>query len=120
MANNVLTIGMPVSLTGRYALQGQQCRTGLECYARDVNAVGGILLRGAGRRLPVQLKICDDESKVVRAQALAEQLLEEHRADLLLGPYGSGSTRAVAEVADRHAHVLWNHSGAADAGPRIC
>jgi branched-chain amino acid transport system substrate-binding protein len=41
------------------------------------------------------------------------------RPDVLLGPYGSGPTRAVAEIADR---LWWNHGGAAPAAghaPRI-
>jgi len=42
-------------------------------------------------------------------------LLIEERVDLLLGPYGSGSTLAVAPLAAAHGKILWNHGGASDA-----
>ena len=43
------------------------------------------------------------------------RLLTEERVDLLLGTYGSGSTRAVAYLAAAHGKILWNHGGASDA-----
>lgn len=115
MAKESITLGMAISLSGRYALQGRQCLEGLECYARDVNAGGGIFLREAGRQLPVELKTYDDESNEDRVREWAEKLIGEDRVDLLLGPYGSNLTLAVAEIADTHQKVLWNHSGSADA-----
>jgi branched-chain amino acid transport system substrate-binding protein len=42
-------------------------------------------------------------------------LLTKERVDLLLGPYGSGSTLAAALVAAAHGKILWNHGGASDA-----
>jgi len=34
---------------------------------------------------------------------------------VLLGPYGSGATRAVAPIAAAHGKILWNHGGSSDA-----
>ncbi len=115
MAKETITLGMAVSLSGRYALQGQQCLGGLECYARDVNAAGGILLKEIGKRLPVKLITYDDESNEDRVREQAQRLIQEDNVDLLVGPYGSNLTLAVAEIADVHQKVLWNHSGSADA-----
>lgn len=115
MAKKSITFGMAVSLSGRHALQGRQCLEGLECYVRDVNAAGGIFLKEVGKRLPVELRPHDDESNEDRVRELAEKLIREDGVDLLLGPYGSNLTLAVAEIADAHQKVLWNHSGSADA-----
>jgi branched-chain amino acid transport system substrate-binding protein len=111
LGRSIITIGMPVSLSGRYALQGSQCRAGLECYAAGVNGAGGIFVRESGRRVPVELRIRDDRSHGPIARAVTEELIRE-KVDLLFGPYGSGITAEVAKVAERHQHILWNHSGA--------
>ncbi len=115
MAKESITLGLAISLSGRYAPQGQQCLEGLECYARDVNATGGISLKETGKRLPVELRTYDDESNEDRVRELAEKLIREDGVDLLVGPSGSNLTLAVAEIADTHQKVLWNHSGSADA-----
>ncbi len=114
MAKQSITIGMAVSLSGRYALLGRQALEGLECYVRDVNAAGGIFLKSEGRKLPVSLAIEDDESDEGKIRSLVEKLIRQDHIDLLIGPYGSGLTLAAAEMADAFQYVLWNHSGSSD------
>ena len=75
-------LGAPVALSGRYAVQGAQVLVGLELWARHT-----------GARLIVE----DDRSDPARATRLHEQLAR--RCRLVLGPYGSDSTRAVAHAA---------------------
>ena len=43
MPKQSVTLGIAVSLSGRYALLGRQVLEGLECYVRDVNVAGGHL-----------------------------------------------------------------------------
>lgn len=114
MSERVLRMGMAISLSGRYALLGRQALEGLECYVRDVNAAGGIVLKSAGGRLPVSLVVEDDESDESKIRGLIEKLIRQERVDLLIGPYGSGLTLAAAEMADAFGYVLWNHSGSSD------
>lgn len=114
MPKQSVTLGIAVSLSGRYALLGRQVLEGLECYVRDVNAAGGILLKSEGRKLPVSLVVEDDGSDESKIRGLVEQLVNERKIDLLIGPYGSGLTLAAAEVADALQYVLWNHSGSSD------
>jgi branched-chain amino acid transport system substrate-binding protein len=114
MAKQSITIGMAISLSGRYALLGRQALEGLECYVRDVNATGGIFLKSEGRKLPVSLVIEDDESDESKIRSLVEKLIRQDHIDLLIGPYGSGLTLAAAEMADAFQYVLWNHSGSSD------
>lgn len=73
-------------------------RAGLELWARQ-----------AGARLIMQ----DDRSDPARAARMHEEL--RGRCRLVLGPYGSDSTRAVARVAG----AVWNHGGAADDVQRL-
>jgi len=114
MARTHVTLGIAVSLSGRYALLGRQVLEGLECYVRDVNMAGGLLLQSEGRRLPVSLIVEDDESDESKIRGLVEKLIRHNHIDLLIGPYGSGLTLAAAEMADAFQYVLWNHSGSSD------
>ena len=86
----------------------------MQCYVDDANAGGGICLAAAGRWLPLVLHVEDDTSRLDAARAGVAKLIQEHHADLLIGPYGSGLTRAAAEIAEAREVVLWNHSGSAD------
>jgi branched-chain amino acid transport system substrate-binding protein len=114
MAKQSISIGMAISLSGRYALLGRQALDGLECYVRDVNAAGGVFLKSEGRTLPVSLVVEDDESDESKIRNLVEKLIRQNHIDLLVGPYGSGLTLAAAEMADAFQYVLWNHSGSSD------
>ncbi len=114
MARTHITLGIAVSLSGRYALLGRQVLEGLECYVRDANASGGILLKNEGERRLVSLVVEDDESDESKIRGLVEKLIRQGQIDLLIGPYGSGLTLAAAEMADAFQYVLWNHSGSSD------
>lgn len=114
MPQQSITMGIAVSLSGRYALLGRQVLEGVECYVRDVNAAGGLRLASPGRALPVKLVVEDDESSEGKIRSLTDKLIQQDKVDLLIGPYGSGLTLAAAEVAEAGQTVLWNHSGSSD------
>ena len=88
-------------LTGRYSTQGAQVRAGLELWAAHTGA---------------KLVLLDDGSDPGRAGRLHQQLVRRG-CRLVLGPYGSDSTRAVAPVAQDG--VVWNHGAAADDVQRL-
>src|SRR5262249_5760571 len=99
MAKQSITLGIAISLSGRYALVGRQALIGLEFYVRDVNAAGGVSLKSEGKQLPVVLLVEDDESDESKIRNLVEKLIRQDHIDLLIGPYGSGLTLAAAEMA---------------------
>jgi ABC-type branched-subunit amino acid transport system substrate-binding protein len=94
-------VGAPVSLTGRYSAQGAQVRAGLELWAADTGA---------------KLVLLDDASDPRQARRLHEELVRRG-CRLVLGPYGSDSTRAVAHAAQ--GALVWNHGAAADDVQRL-
>src|SRR3989442_3180325 len=75
-------VGAPVSLTGRYSAQGAQVRAGLNLWAAHAGA---------------KLVLLDDASDPGQACRLHEKLVRRG-CRLVLGPYGSDSTRAVARA----------------------
>lgn len=93
-------VGAPVPASGRYRVQGLQMRAGLELWAGR-----------AGARLLLE----DDESTPALAARLHAELLARG-CRFVLGPYGSDSTRAVAEG---RPGIVWNHGAAADDVQRL-
>lgn len=98
--------GVSVSVTGPLRRQGQDAYDGIRLWVEHVVSAGGP---------PLRLVALDDASSASRARENAARLLAAERVDLLLGPYGSGSTLAVARLAAAHGKILWNHGGASDA-----
>ena len=88
-------------MSGPLRRQGQDAYDGIRLWVDHANR-------------PLRLVALDDASSASRARENVARLLTEERVDLLLGPYGSGSTLAVAPLAAAHGKILWNHGGAAD------
>src|SRR5690606_37094788 len=99
-----LVVGASVSLTGAHADLAADYGRGLEHWAQETNAAGGILGR------PVELRILDDGSSARRAGEAYRQLIEA-QADALIGPYGSAATLLAAAEAEAAQRVLVNGAG---------
>lgn len=87
-----IRIGASISRTGRYAEPAGMIEHGYRLWAAQVNERGGLLGR------PVELTILDDGSSPERAAEIYRSLSRE--ADLVLSPYGTPLTLAVAEVTE--------------------
>jgi branched-chain amino acid transport system substrate-binding protein len=107
-----LTIGLTLSLTGRYAAFGRQAAAALEMFTADQNAAGGIQIGSAHREIAVQC--LDDRSDPKLCGELYRSLCYENRTDLIFGPYSSELTRVAAPIAERAGLVMVNHGGADD------
>src|SRR3989441_4411526 len=107
--------GVSVSLSGSLRRQGQEAYDGIRLWVEHVARAGGLTFGRNRANRPLRLVALDDASSVSRARGNAARLLTEERVDLLLGPYGSGSTLAVVPLAAAHGKILWNHGGASDA-----
>src|SRR6516165_4802161 len=108
-----IRVGLSISLTGRFSAQGREALDGLRLWQSYVNGRGGITI-GQAATQPVQLVFYDDQSRASLARENALRLLRQDRVDVLFGPYSSGLTMTVAEVARQHGKALWNHGGASD------
>lgn len=114
MTADWLRIGLPVSQSGQFRLQGEQVLAGVERWIQWTNDRGGITVAD-GQQLPLELIEYDDESRPTATAERTHQLIRDDEVNILFGPYSSRLTRAAAPVADAHEMVLWNHSGATDA-----
>ncbi len=94
-----ILIGATMSETGAYNTQGTAAKNGYLLCQDQINNQGGILGRN------IEFLIYDDESNTDRAIALYEQLITEDGTDLIMGPYGSTLTEAVAPTTEQHRMV---------------
>jgi len=112
-SNREMIVGLSVAATGTLSRQGLQALDGARLWTSYINQAGGIAITNSERRL-VRLLWFDDGSRVERARQNVSKLFSDENVDLLLGPYGSATTLALTELAERHGKILWNHGGASD------
>jgi branched-chain amino acid transport system substrate-binding protein len=95
-----LKIGASIAATGSYGRTGLYQQEAYQLWEKQVNARGGLLGR------PVEMIIRDDQSDPSTGQRLYEQLITEDKVDLVLGPYSSQVTQAVANVAEKYRYPM--------------
>ena len=91
-----IRIGSSISLTGEYAAPGVNAQRGYQLCVKQVNEKGGVL----GRRF--EFVVYDDQSQPATAVRLYEKLITQDKVELVLGPYSSAITEAVANVTEKY------------------
>ena len=107
-AEQPLTIGASLALTGRFAGIADALHKGFKLWERDVNARNGILGR------TVKVIVHDDQSDPERAVAIYQKLIAEEKVDFLFAPYSSLITQAVLPIAEQHDIPILIAGAAAD------
>jgi branched-chain amino acid transport system substrate-binding protein len=94
--NNEVLVGGAISQTGRYAEPAGRQVNSIKLWVDEVNGRGGLL----GHK--INLILLDDKSDTQTAIKLYEKLITEDKVDIVLAPYSSGITEAVANVNERY------------------
>jgi branched-chain amino acid transport system substrate-binding protein len=110
-ADDTITLGAAVSLTGKYAQNGTNTKNGYDLAIRKISEKGGVTIGGKPYKL--QIRYYDDESTPARGTELAERLIEQDGVQYILGPYSSGLTKAILPVVERHKVPMVEANGAA-------
>lgn len=105
-----IVIGAAVSVTGRYAVNGKHTTNGYNLAMDKVNAMGGVMV--GGKSYKIVIKYYDDESTAARGTQLAERLIQQDGVKLMLGPYSSGMTKAIAPVTEKYKIPMVEANGA--------
>jgi branched-chain amino acid transport system substrate-binding protein len=99
-------IGYTLSATGPYAVgAGITQAPNYSLWQEQVNAKGGLAIKGEGRR-PIEFVSIDDRSEIETAVRFYEKLATDDKVDLLLPPWGSAMNFAIAPVATKHGYPL--------------
>ena len=93
----VFKIGVVHPITGPLAEPGQACRLGAQMAAEAINAAGGIKSMGGAK---LELILGDTQTKPDVGRTEAERVINQG-AQLLMGSFDSGSTAAMAPVAQQ-------------------
>jgi branched-chain amino acid transport system substrate-binding protein len=91
-----IVIGGTISETGALAEDAEYQVKGIQAAIADANEHGGWL----GRKL--EFKVYDDKSNPGTAVLLYTRLITQDRVNLLIGPYSSGITQAVAPLINKY------------------
>ncbi|HEV3155815.1 MAG TPA: amino acid ABC transporter substrate-binding protein [Candidatus Baltobacteraceae bacterium] len=109
---DTIVFGAAVSLTGRYAHEGELTKEGYDFWQNYVNAHGGITV--AGKPYKVKILYADDETSPETSARLVEKFISEDHVNFILGPYGSPSSFSAAAVVERHQIPMVEANGASE------
>jgi branched-chain amino acid transport system substrate-binding protein len=105
-----IILGSAISITGKYSQEGKNARDGYDLAVKKINEAGGVKVNGKSYQLEV--KYYDDESTPARTAQLLERLINQDGIKFVLGPYGSGPTKAAAPVTEKYKIPMVEAEGA--------
>jgi branched-chain amino acid transport system substrate-binding protein len=98
-------VGYAIARTGPWAAGAQVSQEpNYLLWAEQVNAAGGLSVKGAKRA--IELIGYDDRSETETCVRTYEKLMGSDKVDLILPPWGSGANFAVAPLANRFGYPL--------------
>jgi branched-chain amino acid transport system substrate-binding protein len=109
-AEDTLVLGSAISITGKYSQEGKNAKDGYDFAVDAINKAGGVKVNGKTYKL--QVKYYDDESTPARTAQLLERLINQDGVKYMLGPYGSGPTKAAAPVTEKYKIPMVEAEGA--------
>ncbi|MFQ5567218.1 MAG: amino acid ABC transporter substrate-binding protein [Paracoccaceae bacterium] len=109
-AQEYITLGSAISLTGKYSTNGIHAKNGYDFAINKINAAGGVKV--GDKTYLLRVIYYDDESTPARGAQLAERLIAQDGVQFMLGPYSSGLTKAVAPVTEKYGIPMVEAEGA--------
>jgi len=107
---SAVTFAAPVSQTGAFGqAEGLYTLQGYKFCVQTLNSKGGITFGGQSHQ--VTLVTQDDQSVAATSAQIVDQYNDQGHK-LILSPYGSGGTTAVAPVVERNGQVMVDSNGA--------
>ena len=95
-------------MTGIYQGPAKMQARAYDLWQENVNSKGGILGK------PVKVIVVDDKSDKNKSQEIYLNFVDKQRVDLVIGPYSSQVTMAVAPIVDRFGYPTLLPGAAAD------
>jgi branched-chain amino acid transport system substrate-binding protein len=111
-AQDTITVGVVMPITGREAKPGQYQREGIELAIKQINDAGGIMVKDKGKKLLIKEVFYDDGSDSAKSAALAERVMSSDNATAVLGGYSTALGEAESVMPDRY-QTPWITAGAA-------
>jgi branched-chain amino acid transport system substrate-binding protein len=106
-----IKIGTVLSLSGKFAAFGENCKNAYEILTDKLNAEGGIYIKEFGKKIPVELRILDDESDGLK-NIFQLEVANEWGAVANLGGIGCTSFEIGTAVCQKN-QMVWIGPGCA-------
>ena len=110
---DTIVFGAAVSFTGKYSTNGKHTKNGYDLAVKRLNEMGGVKV--GNKTYKIKIKYYDDESTPARAGQLADRLIKQDKIKFILGPYGSGPTKGMAPITEKHKIPMVEANGASRA-----
>src|SRR5215467_9982096 len=110
-AQDAITVGVVMPITGREAKPGQYQREGIELAIKQINDAGGIMVKDKGKKLLVKEVFYDDGSDSAKSASLAERAMSTDNVTAVIGGYSTALGEAESVMPDRY-HTPWITPGA--------
>ena len=110
LAQDSVTIGIVMPTTGREAKPGLYQKEGIELAIKQINAKGGISVKG--KKLQVKEVFYDDGSDSAKSASLCERVMSSDKATAVIGGYSTALGEAESVMPDRY-KIPWITPGAA-------
>lgn len=109
-AGSTVTFAAPVSQTGAFGqAEGLYTLQGYKFCVQTINTQGGVKFGGQSHQITLVTQ--DDQSVAATSAQIVDQF-NDQGDKLILSPYGSGGTTAVAPVVERNGQVMVDSNGA--------
>jgi branched-chain amino acid transport system substrate-binding protein len=115
-----IKIGWAISKTGPNV--GGASITTLPAYqlwVKEVNAGGGIMLKSAGKKLPIEVVEYDDRSNSDEMIKAVERLATQDKVDFILPPWGTGFNLAVGPILNKYGYPHLAVTATTDQAPAL-
>lgn len=109
-ADDVITLGASVQLTGLSANIGRYYRDAYNLTVDKINAAGGI--KAGGKTYKLALKILDNQSDVNLSVRQYVQLITADKVNFLLGPFASNFALSDSSIAEKYQIPMVQGGGA--------
>lgn len=109
-ADGEIVLGAADSLTGKYSVNGKNTQDGYNLAAQVINEKGGVKV--GNKHYNLRIVYYDDESTSARGAQLVERLITQDHVNLVLGPYSSALTKAIAPITEKYKVPMVEGNGA--------
>lgn len=110
-SGGTITVGTLYAGTGAFAQSSVPEYQGLQFWAKQVNAAGGIYVAPLKRKEKVKLVAYNDQSDPTTAATFYNQLITQNHADVLVSDFGSVLTAPAITIATEQHRLLFDVTG---------
>jgi branched-chain amino acid transport system substrate-binding protein len=110
-SGGTITVGTLYAGTGAFAQTSIPEYQGLQFWAKEANASGGIYVAPLKRKEKVKIVAYNDQSDATTAATLYNQLITQNKADVLVADFGSVLTAPAITIATEQHHLLFDVTG---------